>query len=89
MWQSRKGDTVVPLARTAWEGRRTAQAKAVDAVAIDLAKAPVVLKVELLDPPPVAAPGERVDDRLTKWSDTLGRDPWLAEAAAILADATR
>ncbi len=86
LWKTRRKDTVVPLARPAWEARRKQQVADAKAVELDLSKAPVALKIELLDAPPVAAPGERVDDRLTKWTDTLGRDPWLAEATSVLAD---
>ena len=79
----------MPLARAAWEARRAQQAAAVDAVELDLAKITPALKVELLDPPPAPAPGERVDYRLTKWGDGLARDPWLTEGARVLADMTR
>ena len=89
LWKARRTETLVPLARAAWEARRAQQAAAVDAVELDLAKITPALKVELLDPPPAPAPGERVDDRLTKWGDGLARDPWLTEGARVLADMTR
>ena len=86
LWKARKDDTLVPLARDAYEARRKQQQAAVDAIDIDLTKAPVLMKVELLDPPPAPAPGERVDDRLTKWSDSIARDPWLEAGARVLAE---
>jgi carboxyl-terminal processing protease len=85
---SRKGDTVMPLARSAYEARRKQQHDQLEAVMPDLDKAPVKLKVTPLDPPPAPKPGERADDRLAKWQDQLARDPWLAEAARVLDDAT-
>ena len=89
LWKARRAETLVPLARADWEARRAKQFAAATAVEFDLTKAAPGLKVELLDPPPAPAPGERVDDRLTKWGDGLARDPWLAEGAHILADMTR
>ena len=89
----RRGDTRIPLARPAFEARRKAQHDELQAVVPDLAKAPARLTVVPLDaaaaapvPPP---PGARVDDRVTRWKDQLARDPWLAEAARVLADSTR
>ncbi|MBK9034184.1 MAG: carboxy terminal-processing peptidase [Myxococcales bacterium] len=87
--KARREDTLVPLARPAWEARRAAQQAAIDAVTIDLTKVPPGLKVELLDPPPPPVAGERVDDRMTKWGDSLARDPWLDEAVRVLADMSR
>ncbi|HVV85742.1 MAG TPA: carboxy terminal-processing peptidase [Kofleriaceae bacterium] len=87
LMMSRKGDTTMPLQRTAFEAKRKQQHDELQAVMPDLDKAPARLTVTLLDPPPApAAPGQRVDDRLTKWQAQLARDPWLAEAAHVLDD---
>ncbi|MBP8806390.1 MAG: carboxy terminal-processing peptidase [Kofleriaceae bacterium] len=86
---TRKGETRVPLARADWEAFRARRKAELDAVTPALDKAPATLTVELLDPPPAPTPGERVDDRLTKWRDSLTRDPWLDEAARVLAQMTR
>ena len=91
----RKGDTRIPLARPAFEARRKQQHDELKAVVPDLAKSPARLTVVPLDvtsataPPTPPPPGARVDDRVTRWKDQLAHDPWLAEAARVLADATR
>jgi hypothetical protein len=35
---------------------------------------------------PAPGPGGKTDDRLTKWKDSLARDPWVDECVSILAD---
>ncbi len=87
---SRKGDTVIPLQRAAFEARRKRQHDELAAVVPALDKAPARLTVVPLEPPTAPAPppvGGRVDDRLKTWQDQLARDPWLAEAAHVLDDA--
>jgi hypothetical protein len=34
----------------------------------------------------VTGAGGKVDDRLTRWSDGLARDPWVDEALSVLGD---
>ena len=87
---ARRGETLVPLQRAAFEARRKAQRAELEAIVPDLDKAPPRLTVTLLEPPPAPAkPGDRVDDRLARWQDQLARDPWLAEAARVVADTAR
>ena len=87
---ARRGDTLVPLERAAFEARRKAQRDELTAIVPDLDKAPARLTVTPLEPPPAPVkPGDRADDRLARWQDQLARDPWLAEAARVLVDSAR
>jgi carboxyl-terminal processing protease len=86
--KSRKDDTKVPLATKSWEDRRKQQKAELDAASPDMEKATPRLTVTTVEDTPVPAPGPggKTDDRLTKWKDSLARDPWVDECVSILAD---
>jgi carboxyl-terminal processing protease len=86
--KSRKEDTKVPLAMKAWEDRRKQQKAELDAASPDMEKVTPRLAVTTLEDTPVPAPGPggKTDDRLSKWKDSLARDPWVDECVSILAD---
>ncbi len=84
-----RADTLVPLARPAWEARRTAQRSALAAAAPALDPGPARVGVTMIGdhPAPVAPrPGAKADDRATRWRDSLTRDPWIEECLFILDD---
>lgn len=85
---ARGDETRLPLQRAAFEALRKRRRLELDKVAPDLDKARAQLTVTLLEPP-APDPSGRKDDRLTRWQAQLARDPWLTEAARVLADATR
>lgn len=91
--RARQNDTRVPLARPAWEKRRTELRTAVEAASPDLTKAAPMLQVTpLAEPPaPTAArgPNGKTDDRASRWRDSLARDPWVDESLNILGDMAR
>jgi len=91
--RKRQQDTRVPLARAAWEKRRTELRDALEAASPDLTKAPAKLNVTPLaeSPAPATAPGPagKTDDRGMKWRDSLARDPWIEETLNILGDMAR
>jgi carboxyl-terminal processing protease len=86
--KARKDDTKVPLAMKAWEDRRKQQKAELDAASPDLDKITPRLTVTTLEdtPAPAPGPGGKADDRLTKWKDSLARDPWVDECVSILGD---
>ncbi|CAN5923672.1 carboxy terminal-processing peptidase [soil metagenome] len=77
--KSRKNDTLVPLARKAWEKRRTDLRTALDAASPDLDKALPAFAVVGLDE-------AKPDERAIKWRENLAKDPWVEECLNILAD---
>ena len=93
LMRKRRTDTKVPLARAAWEARRKEQRAALEAVAPKLDKGPKRFTVTMIDydgaKPVAARPGGKTDDRGTRWRDNLARDPWVEEAAFVLADMSR
>ncbi len=87
--EGRSKDTLVPLARTAWEKRRADQKAALEAVSPELDKGPARFTITSIGeaaPAVAPGPGGRVDDRLSKWRDGVARDPWIEESLFILAD---
>ncbi len=80
--KSRKNDTIVPLARKAWEKRREDLKKALDAASPDLDKAGAAFTVAGIDD----AGGAKPDERTTKWRESLAKDPWVEECLNILND---
>lgn len=93
--RSRRNDTRVPLAKTAWEKRRDDQRAALDAASPDLKKVQAAFTVKPLEdsPAPATAPppggkGAQPEDKATKWRDNLARDPWVDETLNILSDMT-
>lgn len=86
--KARKDDTNVPLQMKAWEDRRKQQKAELDAASPDMDKVTPRLTVTTVEDTPVPAPGPggKADDRLTKWKDSLARDPWVDECVSILAD---
>jgi carboxyl-terminal processing protease len=80
--KSRKNDTLVPLARKAWEKRRTDLKAAIDAASPDLDKAVAAFTVAGIDD----APGVKLDERTVKWRENLAKDPWVEETLNILGD---
>lgn len=77
-----RDSTRIPLALTAWKARESQEKKALAAVAPDLDKAPPKITVKLLGETPAKQP----DTRLTRWTETLSRDPWLDECISILGE---
>lgn len=61
-----------------------------EAASPDLKKAPSNFVVKTLDEVPTATPGTggKTDDRATRWSDNIAKDPWIEETMNILADMT-
>lgn len=88
--KARKDDTVVPLAMKKWEDRRKQQKSELDAASPELDKMTPRMTVTTLEDTPVPAPGPGgkgpTDDRLTKWKDSLARDPWVDECVSIISD---
>jgi carboxyl-terminal processing protease len=88
--KTRQEDTKVPLARAAWLARRTEQRAALDAASPELDKGPKRFTVTLIDyggaKPIAARPGGKADDRVTRWRDSLAKDPWVEESLHVLAD---
>lgn len=80
--KARKNDTLVPLAKKAWEKRRTDLKAALDAASPDLDKAPAAFTVSGIDD----APGVKLDDRTQKWRESLAKDVWVEETLEILND---
>lgn len=88
--KTRKKDTKVPLAHTAFEARRKDQKAALDAASPDLKTAPAKLVVKSIEEPTTTAPPAptgKPDDRAVKWRDSIARDPWIEECVNILVDA--
>ena len=88
--KQRMEDTRVPLAKPAWEARRTQQRAALEAASPDFKAAPAKFTVQVIaDPAATALPPSgngKPDDRLKRWSDALARDPWVDESLSVLAD---
>jgi carboxyl-terminal processing protease len=86
-----RDDTMVPLARPAWQARRDRHKAALEATSPELDKAPARMAVTLLDDDAAKlapGPGGKTDDRPTRWRDNLARDPWVEECLHILGDMT-
>ncbi len=84
-----RDDTRIPLARPAWEERRKSHRSALEATSPELDKGPARVTVKLLDEDTAKltpGPGGKVDDRPTRWRDTLARDPWVEECLLVLGD---
>lgn len=88
--KARRNDTKVPLQRAAWEKRRKDMKAALDAASPDLKKAPSNFTVKTIGevPPSTPGPGGKTDDRATRWSENIAKDPWIDESVNILADMT-
>ena len=88
--KARRNDTKVPLQRAAWETRKKDLKTALEAASPDLKKAPANFIVKTLGEVPAMAPGPggKTDDRATRWSENIAKDPWLEECANILGDMT-
>ncbi|MGE0868483.1 MAG: carboxy terminal-processing peptidase [Kofleriaceae bacterium] len=87
--KARRNDTRIPLARAAWETRRKTQRAALEAVQPDLKNAPPRLTVVSIEDPSAKhtpSANGKTDDKLSKWRDSLARDPWVEECVAILGD---
>jgi carboxyl-terminal processing protease len=88
LMKARKTDTRVPLAETAFIKKRERDRAEIAAATPDLDKAPARFTVQPLDArePAIASPSGRKDSRLTKWRDSVARDPWIDECLNIFAD---
>jgi hypothetical protein len=90
--KARREDTRQPLEKAAWLARREAQKKELDAVSVDLEKAPRSIDVAEVvydgHAPVAARPGGKTDDRGEKWREQIARDPWIGEALAVLKDSS-
>ncbi|HEY0707779.1 MAG TPA: carboxy terminal-processing peptidase [Polyangia bacterium] len=91
LMNARKAETRVPLAQAEFMKRREQQRAEIEAASPDLEKAPKRFEVVPFEnsAPVAAAPNGRKDSRLSKWRDTLGRDPWIDECLSILGDLTK
>ena len=82
-----RDDTRVPLARATWDSREKKEKDELTAVSPELDKAPAKLTVKVVEDPNVAStPNAKPDERLARWTDNLGKDPWLDECVSILGD---
>ena len=78
-----------PLARPAWEARRAEQKAALEAASPNLDKGPPRYAVALFEDKAATvapSPSGKTDDRLSKWGENLGHDPWIEECLFILED---
>lgn len=85
---ARKADTRVPLAQPAFMKRREQQRAELAALTPDEESAPVRFAVVPLDSAAPVVPERKgkKDSRLTRWRDTVERDPWIDECLNIFAD---
>jgi carboxyl-terminal processing protease len=88
LMKARKTDTKISLADTVFIKRREKDRADIAAATPDMDKAPARLTVAPLDTrePAIASPSGRKDSRLTKWRDTVARDPWIDECLNIFED---
>jgi carboxyl-terminal processing protease len=84
----RQAETRLPLEREAWQKRRRELRKELEATALDLDAAPQRFTVTMVEKEAEVAerPGGKTTDTLTRWRDSLSRDPWVDEALQVLAD---
>ncbi|WP_428265009.1 carboxy terminal-processing peptidase [Haliangium sp.] len=98
--EARRDDTVVPLARATWQAERKRDKAALEALD-EPDEQPALFQVDVVDydgastvgvrpnPHSRAKPGADADPKAAsdeRWSDSVSRDPWLAEALLILRD---
>ena len=76
----RSSDTRIPLARSQWDQRAKRNDDEVDKVGLDLDKLPAIFTVAGIDE------SASSEDRMKKWRDAVGRDPWVEESIAVLGD---
>lgn len=84
--EARKGKTLKPLERTAWQAdykRSKAEMEALDPKKRDRK---ALMEVTPLGREDAPSTDPRVQRQLDKWKDTLARDAWAFESTAILAD---
>jgi carboxyl-terminal processing protease len=88
LMKARKTDTRVSLAETVFIKKREQDRAEIAAATPDLEKAPARFTVLPLDnkEPAIASPSGRKDSRLTRWRDTVARDPWIDECLNIFDD---
>jgi carboxyl-terminal processing protease len=88
LMKARKTDTRVSLAETVFIKKRERDRAEIEAATPDLEKAPARFTVLPLDArePAIASPSGRKDSRLTRWRDTVARDPWIDECLNIFDD---
>ena len=89
--EKRREDTVVPLEAQAFQAKREADEKALEALDPKLDEQPTHFRVEVIKyRPEKKAPkmSARVDtgERLKKWQESLARDPWIAESLHLIHD---
>lgn len=87
----RRDDTSVPLSATAWRAKREADDKALEALDPKLDEHAQRFEVQVVNYRPAKSlkkAGARADtgERLDKWRQALGRDPWVDEALHLLHD---
>ena len=88
LMKARRADTRVSLAETVFIKKRERDRAEIAAATPDLEKAPARFTVLPLDArePAIASPSGRKDSRLTRWRDTVARDPWIDECLNIFDD---
>jgi carboxyl-terminal processing protease len=91
LMKARKTETRVSLAQAVFMKRRAQRRAEVTAATPDLEKAAARFTVLTLDKPEVVvtAPNRKKDSRLTKWRDSVARDPWIDECLNIFADLSK
>ena len=91
--RAEREDTRMPLAKAAWEKRHHDLDAALEATSTDTKKLAPALTVATIDdgsaPAVAPGPGVKVEDRITRWRDSLARDPWVAECVSILGDMSK
>ena len=90
--RQRRDDTLIPLARDAWEARRKEQKGALEMAEPHLDQGPprfLVAAVGDKGATVAPRPGGTADDRGARWRDGLAHDPWIEECLFILRDMAR
>ncbi len=88
LMKARKTDTRVSLEEAVFIKKREQDRAEIAAATPDFDKAPARFTVLPLEggEPTVASPSGRNDSRLTRWRDTIARDPWIDECLNIFGD---
>jgi carboxyl-terminal processing protease len=88
LMKARRANSKVSLAETTFMKKRDLDRVETDAATPDLEKAPARFTVLPLggQEPVVEGPKGRKDSRLSKWKDTVARDPWIDECLSIFGD---
>ncbi len=84
--EARKGKTMKPLERTAWQADYKRAKAELEALDPKKREQKALMEVSALTAQEAASPDPRIQRQLDKWKDGLARDPWVDETTRILAD---